>query len=133
MNSRSLMAVIAAREFTARFRSRTFAITTVLTVAAVAGYILLQAFVFTTQTTSLNVGVPGAAQAIASPVRAEAASFGVAVTTQAVASTTQGQADVRDGTLDALVSGPPNATTVSVQTDVNATLQRVLTDAVSLE
>jgi ABC-2 type transport system permease protein len=134
MNSRSLIAVIAAREFGARFRTRVFAITTVLVIAAVGGYILLQAYVFNTQsTTSLNVGFTGAAQAIASPVRSEAASFGVTVTTQAVASTEQGQADVRDGTLDALVSGPPTATTVSVQTAVDATLQRVLTDAVSLE
>jgi ABC-2 type transport system permease protein len=133
MNSRSLIVVIATREFIARIRTRTFAITTVLIVAAVAGYILLQAFVFNPQPTSLNVGFAGAAQAIASPVRAEAASFGVTVTAQAIASTAEGQADVRDGTLDALVSGPPTATTVTVQTDVNATLQRVLTDAVSLD
>jgi ABC-2 type transport system permease protein len=133
MNSRSLIAVIAGREFVSRIRTRTFAITTALAVAAVAGYILLQAYAFTAQQTSLNVGFVGAAQAIASPVRAEAAGFGVTVTTQAIASTAEGQAAVRDGTLDALVSGPPTATTVSVQTSVDATLQRVLTDSVSLE
>src|SRR5579872_7391588 len=133
MNSRSLIGVIAAREFTTRIRSRVFGITTVLTVAAVAGYILLQAFVFNHQQPSLNVGFVGAAQAIASPVRAEAASFGVTVTTQAIASTADGQAAVRDGTLDALVSGPPSATTVTVQSGVDPTLQRVFTDNVSVE
>jgi ABC-2 type transport system permease protein len=133
MNSRSLIAVIAAREFITRIRTRTFAITTVLIVAAVAGYILLQALVFNPQPTSLTVGFAGAAQGIASPVRAEAASLGVTVTVQAIASAAEGQADVRDGTLDALVSGPPTATTVTVQTDVDATLQTVLNDVVSLD
>ena len=81
MNSQPLIRVIAAREFMARVRTRVFAITTVLTVIAIAGYILLQAFVFNKSTTSLDVGFVGPAQSIAAPVRAEAAGYGVETST----------------------------------------------------
>jgi ABC-2 type transport system permease protein len=129
MNSRTLIRVIAAREFMTRIRTRVFAITTVLTVIAIAGYILLQAYVLNkSTTTSLDVGFVGAAQSIAAPVRAEAAAFGETITVHPYASAAAGTADVQSGTLDALVSGSGAGTTVTVQSTVDPTLQTVLND-----
>src|SRR5580658_9541601 len=76
MNSQSLIRVIAMREFMSRIRTRVFVITTVLTIAGIAAYILLQAYVFNKSAASLDVGFVGAAQSISAPVRAEAASYG---------------------------------------------------------
>ncbi|MFZ0920780.1 MAG: ABC transporter permease [Candidatus Dormiibacterota bacterium] len=128
MNSQKLIRVIAAREFMARIRTRVFAITTALTVIAIAGYILLQAFVFNKSTPSLEVGFVGPAQSIAAPVRAEAAGYGETINVHPYTSAVTGKADVQSGTLDALVSGSGAGTTVTVQSSVDPTLQTVLND-----
>jgi ABC-2 type transport system permease protein len=128
MNSQPLIRVIAEREFMARVRSRVFAITTALTVIAIGGYILLQAFVFNKSTTSLDVGFVGTAQSIAAPVRAEAAGFGVGVTVHPYSSASAGKADVQSGALDALVTGSGASTTVIVQSTVDPALQTALND-----
>jgi ABC-2 type transport system permease protein len=129
MNSQTVIWVIAAREFMTRIRSRVFAITTVLTVVGIGGYILLQAFVFNTSTpSSLQVGFVGSAQSIATPVQAEAAGFGVTVAIHPYTSVAAGDADVKGGTLDALVSGAGAKTTVTVQSSLNPTMQTVLND-----
>ena len=128
MNSRTVIRVIAEREFITRVRSRVFAITTVLTLIAIGAYILLQALVFNKSTTSLDVGFVGPAQSIAAPVRAEAAGLGVGITVHPYASLATGKADVQSGTLDALVSGSGASTTVTVQSTVDGTLQVVLND-----
>jgi ABC-2 type transport system permease protein len=128
MNSLPLIRVIAEREFLTRVRSRVFAITTVLTVAAIAGYILLQAYVFNKSVTSLEVGFVGTAQSIAAPVRAEAAGLGETITIHSYASAAAGTADVASGTLDALVSGSGAGTTMTVQSTVDPILQTALND-----
>ena len=129
MNRETLIRVIAAREFMARIRTRVFAIATVLTVMAIGGYILLQAYVFNKSTaTSLDVGFVGSAQSISAPVRAEAAASGETITVHPYASLAAGKADVESGTLDALVSGSGAGTTVTVQSAVDPTLQTALND-----
>ena len=110
MNSQTLIRVIAEREFMTRVRSRVFAITTALTVIGIAGYIVLQAFVFNKSTTSLDVGFVGPAQSMAAPVRAEAAGFGVGVTVHPYTSVAAGKADVRAGR-STRWSADPSATT----------------------
>ncbi len=129
MNSQTLIRVIAAREFMTRIRSRVFAIATVLTVIAIGGYILLQAYVFNkTTATSLDVGFVGAAQSLSAPVRAEAAASGETITVHPYTSFAAGKADVESGTLSALVSGSGAGTTVTVQSAVDPTLQTALND-----
>ena len=128
MNSQALIWVIATREFMTRIRTRVFAITTALTVIAIGGYILLQAYVFNTSTSSLEVGFVGAAQSISAPVRAEAAGFGETINVHPYTSAAAGKADVQSGTLDALVSGSGAGTTMMVQSKVNLTLETVLND-----
>jgi ABC-2 type transport system permease protein len=122
--------VIAEREFMTRIRSRVFAITTALTVIAIAGYILLQAFVFNKSTASLDVGFVGTAQSIAAPARAEAAQFGETLNVHPYTSVAAGKADVQSKVLDALVSGPLTGTTVTVNDSLDSTLQTVLNDSI---
>src|ERR1700726_5140378 len=103
MNSRTLIRVIAAREFVTRIRTRVFAISTVLVLVGVGAYILLQAYVFNkSTTTSLNVGLVGAAQSIAAPVRAEAAAFGETITVHPKDAVAVQRADVQSGAIAAL-------------------------------
>src|SRR5580700_8981471 len=128
MNSLPLIRVIAEREFLTRVRSRVFAITTVLTVAAIAGYILLQAYVFNKSATSLEVGFVGSAQSISAPVRAEAAAAGETINVHPYASLAAGTADLQSGTLDALVSGSGASTVMAVQSAVDPTLETALND-----
>jgi ABC-2 type transport system permease protein len=128
VNSQALIWVIATREFMTRIRTRVFAITTALTVIAIGGYILLQAYVFNTSTSSLEVGFVGAAQSISAPVRAEAAGFGETINVHPYTSAAAGKADVQSGTLDALVSGSGAGTTMMVQSKVDLTLETVLND-----
>jgi ABC-2 type transport system permease protein len=129
MNSLALIRVIAEREFLARIRTRVFAITTVLTVAGIGAYILLQAYVFnTSKASSLDVGFVGAAQSIAAPVRAEAAAAGETITVHPYTSLAAGKADVNSGTIDALVSGTGASTTMTVQSTVDGTLETALND-----
>jgi ABC-2 type transport system permease protein len=129
MDSQTLIRVIAAREFVTRIRTRVFAISTVLVLIGVGAYILLQAYVFNqSTTTSLDVGFVGTAQSIAAAVRAEALSSGVTVTVHPYTSEAIGKADVRSGTLNALVSGSGAGTTVFVQSTVDPTLQTALND-----
>jgi ABC-2 type transport system permease protein len=130
MNSQALIRVIASREFMARMKSRVFAITTALTVIGIAGYILLQAYVFNKSTSALDVGFVGAAQSIAAPVRAEAASLDETINVHSYPSTAAGRADVQSKVLDALVSGPPTATTVTVDSSLDPALETVLNDSV---
>ncbi len=130
MNSQTVIRVIAEREFMTRIRSRVFAITTVLTVIGIAGYILLQAYVLNKSTSALDVGFVGTAQSVAAPARAEAASFGETINVHPYTSAAAGTADVRSKVLDALVSGPLTATTVTVNDSLDSTLQTVLNDSI---
>lgn len=130
MNSQDVIRVIAGREFMARIRTRSFGITTALTIIAIGGYILLQAYVFNKSTSSLDIGFVGPAQSLSAPVRAEAASLGVVVRVHPYTSVAAGKADVQSGALDALVSGPAAATTVTVNSTADPNLVQVLNDNV---
>ncbi len=128
MNSRTLIRVIAMREFMSRIRTRVFAITTVLTIVGIGAYILLQAYVFNKSTASLDVGFVGAAQSISAPVRAEAAAAGETIDIHPYASLAAGKSDLQSGALDALVSGTGAGTVVAVQSSADPTLETVLND-----
>ena len=128
MNSRTLIQVIAMREFMTRIRTRVFAITTVLTIVGIGAYILLQAYVFNKSATSLEVGFVGSAQSISAPVRAEAAAAGETINVRPYASLAAGTADLQSGVLDALVSGSGATTTMTVQSTVDGTLETALND-----
>ena len=71
--------LVARREFLTRVRSRFFVIGTLLFMALLAGYIVLQALVFSRATTTVKVGFVGQAQVLAQPLTAAAGTEDVKV------------------------------------------------------
>ncbi|HET7419188.1 MAG TPA: ABC transporter permease [Candidatus Dormibacteraeota bacterium] len=118
--------LIARREFVTRIRSRFFQFGTLILVVALAGYIVLQAEVISKATSTVKVGFVGPAQSLAQPLQAAAASSGLTVQVHDVSSVGAGEAQVRDGTLDALVSGQPTGPDVAVKDKLDPTVEATL-------
>jgi ABC-2 type transport system permease protein len=118
--------LIARREFLTRVRSRFFQVGTVVLIVLLAGYIVLQAFVISKATTTVKVGFVGAAQALAQPLKTAAGSSSLTIETHVVSDVGTGEAQVRDGTLDALVSGEPSAPVVAVKDKLDPTVEATL-------
>jgi ABC-2 type transport system permease protein len=128
LNSESvrIFYLVARREFVTRVRSRFFQIGTVVFVVVLAGYIVLQANVISKALTTVKVGFVGPSQVLAQPLQAAASSSTLQVQTHVVPDVTTGEAEVRDGTLDALVSGDPTAPVVAVKDSLDATVSATL-------
>ena len=118
--------LIARREFLTRVRSRFFLIGTAVLMVLIAGYIVLQAFVFNRSTTTVKVGFVGASQVMAQPLQAAASTGSVKVRTQVVQSVPSGEEQVRSGSLDALVSGDPSGPEVEVKDQLDPTVAAAL-------
>lgn len=118
--------LVARREFTTRVRSRFFVIGTLLFMALLAGYIVLQALVFSRATTTVKVGFVGQAQVLAQPLTAAAGTEDVKVERKDPADIRTGEDQVRNGSLDALISGDPASPQVEVKDDLNPTLAATL-------
>jgi len=113
-----------------RVRSRFLLIGTVLLMALLAGYIVLQALVFSRATTSVDVGFVGAANSLAQPLKTVAATESVNVKTHLVPDLASGNGQVEAGRLDVLVSGDPAGPDVTVKDDLNPTLAATLSGLV---
>jgi len=109
------------REFLTRARSRFFLIGTVVLMAVLAGYIVLQAEVFNRSTTTVKVGFVGASQALAQPLAASSGR-GLTIKTLTVDSVSSGEGQIRSGDLDALVSGDPTGPKVEVKDSLDPTV-----------
>ena len=118
--------LIARREFVTRVRSRFFIGGTILFMAALAGYIFLQAYVIGRMTPTVKVGFDSSAAVLAQPLQKAARSQNLNVEIHQVASVADGEDQVRSGKLDALVSGDPSAPDVAVKDDLNATVEAIL-------
>jgi len=118
--------LVARREFLTRVRSRFFVIGTLLFMALLAGYIVLQALVFSRATTTVKVGFVGQAQVLAQPLTTAAATEDVKVVRKDPADIRTGEDQVRNGNLDALISGDPASPQVEVKDDLNPTLAATL-------
>jgi len=118
--------LVARREFLTRVRSRFFVIGTLLFMALLAGYIVLQALVFSRATTTVKVGFVGQAQVLAQPLTAAAGTEDVKVERNDPADIRTGEDKVRNGSLDALISGDPASPQVEVKDDLNPTLAATL-------
>ena len=114
--------LVARREFLTRERSRFFVIGTLLFMALLAGYIVLQALVFSRATTTVKVGFVGQAQVLAQPLTAAAGPENVKVERNDPPDIRTGEEKVRNGGLDALISGDPASPQVEVKDDLNPTL-----------
>lgn len=118
--------LVARREFTTRVRSRFFVIGTLLFMALLAGYIVLQALVFSRATTTVKVGFVGQATVLAQPLTAAAGTESVKIERNDPVDIRTGEEQVRSGTLDALISGDPASPQVEVKDDLNPTLAATL-------
>jgi ABC-2 type transport system permease protein len=117
--------LIARREFLTRVRSRFYLIGTAVLMAALAGFIVLLAVVNNRNTTTVQVGFVGASQALAKPLAASSGG-GVTIRTQLVQSVSSGEALVRSGSLDVLVSGDPTAPEVEFKDQLDPTVASTL-------
>lgn len=127
-NPATAFLLVIRREFTTRARSRVYLLGTAFVVVAIAGLMLLQTFVFNRQnaTPALKVGFTDQAQALAKPLNGSAPAFGVKVTVRQGIDQADGEAQVRSGKLDALVSGSPDSPVVLVNDRLNSGLRAAL-------
>ncbi|MGD1032937.1 MAG: ABC transporter permease [Candidatus Dormibacteria bacterium] len=128
LSPRRAVYLIARREFATRIRGKVFVIGTVVAVALLALYAVLQLAVIDriNTTTTFRVAFSGPATALAQPLETASRSLGFKLHVSDIATEAQGRADVRAGSLDALVEGTPGAPRVVVQTGIDPTLQAAL-------
>ncbi|HEY8815852.1 MAG TPA: ABC transporter permease [Candidatus Dormibacteraeota bacterium] len=114
--------LIVRREFLTRARSRLFIGGTVLLMALMVGYIVIQDLFISKAVTTVTVGFAGGAQVLAQPLKAAASSATFKVDTSTLADVADGLQRVRAGKLDAMVSGDAGAPDVSVMNDLDPTV-----------
>jgi ABC-2 type transport system permease protein len=120
------LVLIVRREFLTRARSRFFIVGTVLLMALMAGYIVVQDLFISKAVTTVNVGFAGDAQALAQPLKLAASSATFKVETSTWPNAADGLQQVKDGKLDAMVSGDPGAPDVTVMNDLNPSVAATL-------
>ncbi len=116
--------LVARRELTTRLRSKAFLISTAILLVFIGGYVVLMNFIGTSSSHS-TIGLTRQTAAMAAPLRAAAKAVGQDVSTRTVAED-EGRRQVKDGKLDALVVGSPNAMRVVVKKDLQAELRSAL-------
>jgi ABC-2 type transport system permease protein len=117
--------LVARRELNARLRTRSFVIGTVVILVVLAGYLLLQANLFSSASKA-KIGLTGQTIGIAEQLKTAATQVGKGVETTAVASPEKGREQVASGHLDALLSGNAADLHVLVKSDLDAQLGAVL-------
>lgn len=117
--------LVARREFLGKVRTRSFLIGTVVIIAVLAGYVLLQTVLFDSSNRS-TVGLSGQSTVLAEPLRQTASSFGREVVTVDVTDPVAAEKQVRSGDLDALITGAPDALRVVVKENLNTAVQNSL-------
>jgi ABC-2 type transport system permease protein len=95
--------LVARREINTRMRSKAYLFTTLAMVIGVIAISLVIKAVGASSGATIGVLDPAAA----APLRSAAAAVGLDVTTRTVPDQATGERQVRDGELDALVTGPP--------------------------
>lgn len=118
--------LIVRREFISRVRSRFFIVGTVVFMALLAGYIVLQAVVLNKATTTVKVGFTSSAQALEQPLTTASSAEGVSIDASNVDNVKSGEDDVRNGKLDALITGDPASPQVEVKDKLDPTVEATL-------
>ncbi|MGM1064223.1 ABC transporter permease [Saccharothrix sp. Mg75] len=117
--------LVARREFLVKVRTKSFLWGTLVIVAVMAGYVLLQAVLFDGADRD-RVALSGQATVLAEPLARTAASFGREVEVVDVADPAAAEGQVRSGEVDALVSGAPDALRVVVKESLSGELRTVI-------
>jgi ABC-2 type transport system permease protein len=127
--ARSAVLLVARREFVTQVRSRSFVIGIVITLVFFAGMFLLGAYI-SGQTSSRTLGVTPQAAGIRPALEQTAHLQGAELTVREV-DDAAGRAQVRDGSLDALLTGAPGAYELVGLDSVDGNLQSLVQDAVA--
>lgn len=118
--------LVAGRELNTRLRNKSFTISTVVILAALIGFFLLQSTLFSGIGHS-TVGLSGKTTTMAKPLRENAARLGAEVDTRTVSDAAEGKRLVADGELDAFVSGSVADPNVVVQSDLDDQVRAAIT------
>lgn len=118
--------LVAQRELNTRLRTRSFVVGTVVIIAVIAGYVLLQASVFGDADRS-EVGLSGQASNLAAPLKVAGKALELDVQTSVVRDAAQARAKLEADELDAVVSGNPAELTVLVRSELDPKLRAALT------
>jgi ABC-2 type transport system permease protein len=121
--------LVARRELRAGLRGRSLWLGTVAGIVLLAAYLLVQGLVVNQSDTG-TVGLTGQATALTRSVQVATAQLGLTVNVTTVTNQDQGLAEVRDGSLTALVTGPPGALQVTVKDQLDDRLRAALTGLV---
>lgn len=117
--------LIARRELNTKLRTRSFVVSTGVSLVVLVGFLLMQSTLFRDDTSS-TIGLNGQAIAVAEPLTDAARQAGREVRAIEVTDLVAGREMVADGELDALVSGAPAALRVLVYHELDDELRSVL-------
>ncbi|SMD13466.1 ABC transporter permease [Kibdelosporangium aridum] len=117
--------LIAGRELNAKLRTRSFVISTIISVVVLAAFVLLQSSSFDNGARS-TVGLSGQATALGPQIVESAKQLGHNVQIVDIGDPAQGEQQVRDNDLDALVTGPVGSLQVTVKDTLNTELRNTL-------
>lgn len=117
--------LVAGRELNTKLRSKSFVISTVVSVVVLAVFVLLQSTAFE-QGERSRIGLSGQATALGPQIVDAAQQIGHQVSIVDVPDPANGERQVRDKDLDALVTGPVGALQVTVKDKLNTELRNTL-------
>jgi ABC-2 type transport system permease protein len=118
--------LIARREITTRVRSKAFVISTGLMLVGIAGYIVLMN-VIGSSVSHATVGFTPRSAPLAAPLASAGKAVGLDITEKTVPDQATGEAQVRGGRLDALVTGDPQNFRVEVKKSLSGNLRTAFT------
>jgi ABC-2 type transport system permease protein len=123
----SSIRLIAMREIRTRLRSKAYIISTIaLVVVLVALTVMVKLFGGGGGNDDYTIGVTGPTTSHSAPLIASGHSIGETVRTVTVTDPATGRQQLRDGTLDALLTGDPTSIHATVKTDLDPTLGDIL-------
>ncbi|QFU86010.1 ABC transporter permease [Amycolatopsis sp. YIM 10] len=117
--------LVAQRELNTRLRTRSFVIGTVLILAFLGGYVLLQASLFS-GADKQSVGLAGQTASIADTLKQQGKALGEEIETVTVTNLDEARKQVADGDLDAVLTGSRADLQVLVKTELDPQLGAIL-------
>jgi ABC-2 type transport system permease protein len=126
VGSRQAVALVAGREITTRVHSKSFRISTVILLVGIVATVLITKAT-SGSSSSKEVGFLADSATSAPAFRSVAEAVGQKVKTPTVASRSEGEKLLRDGKLDALVTGTSGGVQVEAKKELNEDLRNILT------
>jgi ABC-2 type transport system permease protein len=125
-DTREAISLVATREIVTRARSRAFRISTVILLVGIIATVLISKAV-SGSTSVEHIGFLPGSQAAEAPFRSVAQAVGQTVTTSTVTDPADGEQQLRNGKLDALVTGTTSGIQIEVKKDLSDTLRNAFT------